>query len=458
MGGGKKQTTNSTETASTQTTLPEWMTAAGQQGFQNAAATAAANPVAQYTGQLSPGMAAGQTQAGGMAQQGSDADAARALTAGAAFMQPQNIKTQATGAAGYNPTMQGTSPTVQASYVATPDNFGAAQAAQYMSPYTADVQRTTLDEMRRQNGIEMAGMGDAAQAAHAYGGTRQGVAESETRGRQNQNMMSYLAQSNADAYNNAQSQFERDRAAQMTAAGQNQGADMSARTSTAGFLDSLLGRNASAANAASEFGAQAANTATQADAERALAAAKANQDASQTAASRMLQAGGQIADIGHQQIGDLSATGAVDQNTQAAQDALAYQEYLRMQNAPLAQQATLMDILSGTPRNTSTTGTTTGQSTQTQSGGGLLNTLLGAAQIGASIFGSDRRLKRDIALDHRRDDGLGIYRYRYIWDDDAQPLRIGVMADEVSRIIPMAMGPFIAGYHTVNYARVGALN
>ena len=75
MGGGKKQTTNSTETASTQTTLPEWMTAAGQQGFQNAVGTAAANPVARYTGQLSPDMARGQTQAGAMARPTDTGDA-----------------------------------------------------------------------------------------------------------------------------------------------------------------------------------------------------------------------------------------------------------------------------------------------------------------------------------------------------------------------------------------------
>src|SRR5579864_211256 len=40
---------------------------------------------------------------------------------------------------------------------------------------------------------------------------------------------------------------------------------------------------------------------------------------------------------------------------------------------------------------------------------------------------SDARLKRDITLVGRRDDGLGLYRYRYLWSDTVY---VGVMAQE----------------------------
>lgn len=66
-------------------------------------------------------------------------------------------------------------------------------------------------------------------------------------------------------------------------------------------------------------------------------------------------------------------------------------------------------------------------------------------------FFSDRRLKRDIVLEGREPDGLGIYSFRYVGDDKR---RRGVMADEVARIRPHALGPEKAGYATVDYARL----
>lgn len=66
----------------------------------------------------------------------------------------------------------------------------------------------------------------------------------------------------------------------------------------------------------------------------------------------------------------------------------------------------------------------------------------------ASIFGSDRRLKRDIKRVDEFEDGLGIYEYRYL---TSMRRVIGVMADEVEKLRPWALGPKIAGYRTVNY-------
>lgn len=73
--------------------------------------------------------------------------------------------------------------------------------------------------------------------------------------------------------------------------------------------------------------------------------------------------------------------------------------------------------------------------------------------LDSAIFGSDIRFKRDITLVGRRDDGLGIYRYRYLWSDNVY---VGAMAQEVALIHPDAVvrDP-LTGYLAVDYARLG---
>jgi hypothetical protein len=90
----------------------------------------------------------------------------------------------------------------------------------------------------------------------------------------------------------------------------------------------------------------------------------------------------------------------------------------------------------------------TGQkSTGTGGGPSTAGTIASIAGSLASIF-SDRRLKDDIELISREPDGLGIYGFRY---RGAIKRRIGVMADEVRKLRPHALGPKIAGFDTVNY-------
>jgi hypothetical protein len=73
-----------------------------------------------------------------------------------------------------------------------------------------------------------------------------------------------------------------------------------------------------------------------------------------------------------------------------------------------------------------------------------------ASTIGgiASLFPSDRRLKHSIRKLGELADGLGIYLFSYL--GDTKQYR-GVMADEVERLRPWALGPKVAGYSTVNY-------
>jgi outer membrane immunogenic protein len=67
---------------------------------------------------------------------------------------------------------------------------------------------------------------------------------------------------------------------------------------------------------------------------------------------------------------------------------------------------------------------------------------------------SDIRLKRDIALVGRRDDGLGLYSYRYLWSDTVY---VGVMAQEVALVHPDAIvRGDLDDYLRVNYGRLGS--
>lgn len=79
------------------------------------------------------------------------------------------------------------------------------------------------------------------------------------------------------------------------------------------------------------------------------------------------------------------------------------------------------------------------------------NTASTAASL-ASLF-SDRRLKKDIEEIGCLLSGLTVYAFRYLWDSADMDKRIGVMAQEVEKIFPDAVGEMY-GFKTVDYARI----
>lgn len=221
-------------------------------------------------------------------------------------------------------------------YINSPDAIWSPdKAAAYANPYQQQVIDRTKAGMVRDNAVELAGVGDQAQAARAYGGTRHGVVEAQVRKDQGDRLLDYEAGANAQGYDAARSAFEADRAAKM---------------------------------------------------------------------------GG---------------------------------------------YSLLTQILQGTPRNVTTSGTSNGTST-TKEDAGLFNKIMAGAQLAGS-FVSDRRLKTDVRWIDTLANGLGVYGFRYRWDDPADPEHIGVMADEVQRLMPEAMGPTIEGYMTVDYSKLGGL-
>jgi hypothetical protein len=64
---------------------------------------------------------------------------------------------------------------------------------------------------------------------------------------------------------------------------------------------------------------------------------------------------------------------------------------------------------------------------------------------------SDLRLKRDIIEVAQLDDGITLYRYRYVWSDQVY---VGVLAQEVEKVFPDAVYHAADGYLRVIYSRL----
>jgi enamine deaminase RidA (YjgF/YER057c/UK114 family) len=151
---------------------------------------------------------------------------------------------------------------------------------------------------------------------------------------------------------------------------------------------------------------------------------------------------------------------------QARQQALQEQAYLR--NEPLN---TLNAVRTGSqvtgpqfqnvPQQATTQGADLLGATQAQYGaqlGGVNaanasnNAMMqGLFNLGSAYMLSDRRLKTDIKQVGKLDNGLNVYQYRYVFGG---PTQIGVMADEVERVIPDAVATHASGYKLVDYSRV----
>lgn len=81
---------------------------------------------------------------------------------------------------------------------------------------------------------------------------------------------------------------------------------------------------------------------------------------------------------------------------------------------------------------------------------GLMGGLFGLGS--SAIMASDRRLKKDIT---RLGDmgGLGVYSFRYKYEEPTAELRMGFMADEVEQIAPDAVRVAGDGFKRVDYAK-----
>lgn len=142
--------------------------------------------------------------------------------------------------------------------LAGPQTFGAAQAQQYMSPYmqaVVDIQQRNAVEAAKQAQL---GQNLASSRQGTYGGARQALLQGSRESGLRQQLGDIQRTGLQSAYEQAQQQFERDRAAQMSAAGQNLQAALGVQQLGAGqSLEAQRANQMAALQAAQQRGAAA---------------------------------------------------------------------------------------------------------------------------------------------------------------------------------------------------------
>jgi hypothetical protein len=266
--------------------------------------------------------------------------------------------------------------------MAAPERFGQAQAQEYMSPYI----RNVLDVQKReairdaQKGQIVQDLGAARQGT--YGGSRQLLAGIERERNLGQQLGDIESRGLQSAFENAQSQFERDRGAGMTAGQQNLGAALQQQQ-----LGTQTGLQAALANLTSAQQSNVQNLAAQLqtqglNAEQSMRAALANQQSnleaqrlgeqsrqfgSQQGLAGLAQAGqmGQtLGNLGqYQQQADLQrlqaqagAAGEVRGLEQQYLDQM-YGDFLRQRDFPMEQLGQFSSLLRGLPMQLNSTQT-----------------------------------------------------------------------------------------------------
>jgi len=221
-----------------------------------------------------------------------------------------------------------------------PQAFGLAQAQQYMSPFLEQALepqlRSAVSDARRAQVTQ--DLGAARQGT--YGGSRQLLASMEREKNLGQQMGDIRARGMQSAFENAQQQFERDRAAGMTTGQQNLEAalrqqQLGTQTGLQSALANLSNEQQSRVNnQAMQFQAQGMNQ------EQAMRAALANQGVDVTRAQANQQAQMQAQQLGTQ-TGMQTALANLDAASQANVQNLAAQLQTQGLNADQAMRAAL---------------------------------------------------------------------------------------------------------------------
>lgn len=231
MGKGSDQPTNTTSTVYN-SSLPEY--ARPYYDHLMSATEAESNqPYTAYSGQRIHGFTNPQLGAMGgiqaLAQQGNPTVDSAAGLAGASGIAALN-------AGNYTPMYTGT------------DQWSPSAASQYMDPYLDNV-LNRLQQHTNQNYAEQAGTRQtAAEAAGAYGGSRQAISDMMAQRDLNTQLGDQQANLLSQGYQNAQSMFTTDQARRLQSAQGNQQADLGAANlglqgaQTAGGIAATLGQ------------------------------------------------------------------------------------------------------------------------------------------------------------------------------------------------------------------------
>jgi hypothetical protein len=174
--------------------IPQWVSQAGQQNYAYAQ-DVASQPLQQYQGQMVASVAPQTQQAWNLAASSGNV-----------------------GSDQYNAATSG----YLNSLGQTPQNVTASQISQqnlqpYMNPYTQNVINATLPLMQQQNALSQNQQGNAANAANAFGGSRQGVQQGVAQAQGALNIGQMASQLNQANFTQAQAAAGTDVASQNAA-------------------------------------------------------------------------------------------------------------------------------------------------------------------------------------------------------------------------------------------------
>jgi len=153
--------------------------------------------------------------------------------------------------------------------------------------------------------------------------------------------------------------------------------------------------------------------------------------------------------------------GGINLNQQSvAQNAQQFQAQLRQQafqnrlalTGQTAQTGIGLSSISGRSGSAGGTSTRTGDNPVNLAGIGAVAG--GVAALWPYIAASDARLKKDYGTIAKIDSGIDLHAFRYAWEDARDPLRFGVMAQEVERVKPEAVLTGHRGTKFVDYSRL----
>ena len=313
-----------------------------------------------------------------------------------------------------------------------------------MSPYNEGVVQSTLGNLRQDQAMDRADLRDSQIMQGSFGGDRSGVGNANLQRQQDLVYGQVAAQLYNQNYGQALGAAQQQQGVGLGAAQANRAALASGAQNIAGIGQQQFGQGAAAAQGNLGIGQQVYGqgqglAATQMQGGNQLfqqgsGAAGANAGIAGGIYQTGAGAAGTYGQLGTQQLQNQLTqgqaqigAGTVQQQTQQAQDTAQYQQFMQEKGYPFQVAQFLANIAMGT-------GAQSGSTT---------NTVTGSPQP----FFSDERLKENVHVIGKTNDGQPIIRFNYKGDKSTQ---IGLSAQETEKHHPDAVG-LASGFKTVDY-------
>ena len=272
-----------------------------------------------------------------------------------------------------------------------PQTLASTDLSPYMNPYTQSVINATLPGMQQANALSQNQAGNAANAANAFGGSRQGIQQGVAQAQGAMNIGQMLANLNSANFTQAQTAATGDISRNLQAQTQNQ--------------------NEAQAKINSDI-----------QASQGLTNTGDSMNKSNVANFNMLQSAGASE--------SMQAQNEINAQMAKFQQAFSY---------PQQQLGTLESSLGMTPHDTSTAGDTTSQTTTPTDWASIISKGASAASDVYGMLPSDKRLKKDITPAGSGPAGIPVYNYRFKGQPSSAPKFKGPMAQDVQKVAPQAV-------------------